>query len=94
MLSLKCVCVSNGWENFTACPDGTLIFPDGKQYYALYWEGERFANWDFSEGFCVKGEDTAAFLEWALAASLGPSAPLTIACHMTVGQIRFSLLGL
>ena len=25
----------NGWENFTACPDGTLIFPDGKQYYAL-----------------------------------------------------------
>ena len=57
----------NGWENFTAHPDGTLTFPDGKEYYALYWEGEQFANWDFSEGFCVRGEDTAAFLEWALA---------------------------
>ena len=57
----------NGWENFTAHPDGTLTFPDGKEYYALYWEGEQFAQWDFSEGFCVRGEDTAAFLEWALA---------------------------
>ena len=56
-----------GWENFTAYPDGTLIFPDGKEYYALYWEGEQFADWDFSQGFCVKGEETAAFLEWALA---------------------------
>lgn len=55
-----------GWENFTAYPDGTLIFPDGKEYYALYWEGEQLANWDFSQGFCIKGEDTAAFLEWAL----------------------------
>ena len=57
----------NGWENFTAYPDGTLVFPDGKEYYALYWEGEQAAQWDFSEGFCVKGENTAAFLEWALA---------------------------
>lgn len=57
-----------GWENFTAYPDGTLIFPDGKEYYALYWEGEQLADWDFSQGFCVKGEETAAFLEWALAA--------------------------
>jgi hypothetical protein len=56
-----------GWENFTAYPDGTLIFPDGKEYYALYWEGEQLADWDFSQGFCVKGEETAAFLEWALA---------------------------
>ncbi|MBQ8742395.1 MAG: hypothetical protein IJZ03_03410, partial [Clostridia bacterium] len=23
----------NGWQNFTARPDGTLIFPDGKEYY-------------------------------------------------------------
>jgi len=57
----------NGWQNFVARPDGTLIFPDGKQYYALYWEGVTAAEWDFSKGFCVRGEDTAAFLEWALA---------------------------
>ena len=57
----------NGWENFTAYPDGTLIFPDRKEYYALYWEGLQNTQWDFSEGFCVPGKDTAAFLEWALA---------------------------
>ena len=56
----------NGWQNFTAYPDGTLIFPDGKEYYALYWEGTQDVDWDFSQGFCVKGEDTANFLEWAL----------------------------
>ena len=57
----------NGWQNFTAYPDGTLTFPDGKEYYALYWEGLQNTQWDFSEGWCVRGEDTAKFLEWALA---------------------------
>ena len=57
----------NGWQEFVATPDGTLIFPDGKEYYALYWEGVQHASWDFSKGFCVRGEDTATFLEWALA---------------------------
>lgn len=56
-----------GWDNFTAYPDGTLVFPDGKEYYALYWEGIQHATWDLSKGFCVRGEDTASFLEWALA---------------------------
>ena len=56
-----------GWDSFTAHPDGTLVFPDGKEYYCLYWEGIQNAEWDFSQGFCVKGKDTAAFLEWALA---------------------------
>ena len=55
-----------GWNSFTAYPDGTLIFPDGKEYYCLYWEGQRDVDYDFSKGFCVKGSDTAAFLEWAL----------------------------
>lgn len=32
----------------------------------LYWEGESYAQYDLSKGFCVKGEDTAAFLEGAL----------------------------
>ena len=58
----------DGWDNFIAKPDGTLVFPDGREYYALYWEGSGISEWDFSEGFCVKGEDTAAFLEWALEA--------------------------
>ena len=58
----------DGWQNFTAYPDGTLIFPDGSEYYALYWEGKQGTNFDFSQGFCVKGEDTASFLAWALKA--------------------------
>ena len=56
-----------GWNNFTAHPDGTLVGPDGKSYYCLYWEGKQNTEWDFSRGFCVKGSDTAVFLEWALA---------------------------
>ena len=55
-----------GWDDFTAHPDGTLVFPDGKQYYCLYWEGIQNMDCDFTRGFCVKGSDTAAFLEWAL----------------------------
>ena len=57
----------DGWKGFTAHPDGTLTFPTGKEYYCLYWEGKRDVDYDFSKGFCVKGSDTAAFLEWALA---------------------------
>ena len=56
-----------GWQNFVAAPDGTLTFPDGKQYYCLYWEGLTEKELDFSRGACVRGEDTAASLEWALA---------------------------
>lgn len=52
----------NGWANFTAKPDGTLIFPDGGEYYALYWEGKGKTEFDISTGFCVKGENTAVFL--------------------------------
>ena len=57
-----------GWDNFTAYPDGTLVFPDGKEYYCLYWEALQDNEYDFTKGFCVKGTDTAAFLEWALSA--------------------------
>lgn len=56
----------NGWT-VTAQPDGTLTDAQGQTYNYLYWEGESNAQYDLSKGFCVKGEDTAAFLEDALA---------------------------
>lgn len=55
----------NGW-NVTAQLDGTLIDKKGQSYNYLYWEGELNAQYDFSKGFCVKGEDTAEFLEITL----------------------------
>lgn len=55
----------DGW-NVTAAPDGTLTDESGKEYNYLYWEGETDQEYDFSEGFCVAGEDTAKFLENAL----------------------------
>lgn len=56
----------NGWS-VTAQPDGMLTDANGQTYHYLYWEGKTQAVWDLSKGFCVKGEDTAAFLEDALA---------------------------
>ena len=56
----------DGWK-ITALPDGTLTDASGQTYNYLYWEGETTAQWDLSKGFCVRGEQTAAFLEDALA---------------------------
>lgn len=56
---------NDGWK-VTALPDGTLIDDEGQTYNYLYWEGETYAQYDFSKGFCVKGKDTAVFLEDAL----------------------------
>lgn len=57
----------DGWT-VVAQPDGTLTDPEtGRQYYCLFWEGISDMEYDFSEGFCVAGKDTAAFLERALA---------------------------
>lgn len=56
---------SDGWV-VTAAPDGTLTDKNGRTYNYLYWEGETYAKYDMSKGFCVKGKDTAAFLEGAL----------------------------
>ena len=58
---------SNGTWSVTAYPDGTLTDANGQEYNYLYWEGVTDVEYDFSEGFCVKGEDTAEFLETALA---------------------------
>ena len=57
----------DGWS-VTAQPDGTLTDGAGQTYRYLYWEGRSETEYDFSTGFCVAGEDTAAFLEEALAA--------------------------
>jgi hypothetical protein len=57
----------DGWT-VTAAPDGTLTDEAGQTYSYLYWEGLSLADFDFSEGFCVPGEDTAVFLETALSA--------------------------
>lgn len=59
---------SKGWNNILAKPDGTLIFPDGREYYCLYWEGRSSSMTpDIFHGFCIKGSESAAFLEKALA---------------------------
>ena len=57
----------DGWH-VTAEPDGTLIDPEsGKEYSYLFWEGTDETEYDFSQGFCVPGEETAAFLQEHLA---------------------------
>ena len=56
----------NGWT-VAAWPDGTLTDAAGQTYNYLYWEGMSGTEYDFSQGFCVPGEETAAFLEDALA---------------------------
>lgn len=55
----------DGWT-VKASPDGTLTDADGKQYDYLFWEAKLNADYDLSKGFCVRGEDTGAFLNDAL----------------------------
>ena len=55
----------DGWT-VTAYPDGTLKDEGGVEYNYLYWEGLDNKKSDFTTGFCIPGEDTAAFLEYAL----------------------------
>lgn len=55
----------DGWT-VTAYPDGHLKDSDGRTYNYLYWEGRTEFENDFSSGFCIRGEDTASFLEDAL----------------------------
>lgn len=54
----------NGW-NVLASPDGTLVDQmNGKKLYSLYYECENKLDFQMEEdGFVVKGEDSAAFLE-------------------------------
>ena len=54
-----------GWH-VSAAPDGTLTDASGQTYRYLYWEGRDDTEYDLSSGFCVPGDETAAFLEEAL----------------------------
>ncbi len=53
----------DGWT-VKAKPDGTLInLEDNREYAYLFWEGISSLNYDISEGFVVKNEDTMDFLQ-------------------------------
>lgn len=53
----------NGWS-VIAKPDGNLIeTKSGRKLYSLYWEGKGTVKSNIKEGFVVKGEDSAKFLE-------------------------------
>lgn len=57
----------DGSWTVTALPDGTLIGENGMHYNYLYWEGNDLSFCDMRTGFCVPGDETAAFLEDSLA---------------------------
>ena len=53
----------NGW-NVIAKPDGTLVDTEtGRNLYSLYWEGMHSEEYNLTEGFVVKGNETITFLE-------------------------------
>lgn len=54
---------STGW-NVQAQPDGMLTdLANGKSYSYLFWEGESAYEYNLNEGFVVKSEETADFLD-------------------------------
>lgn len=59
--------MENGVWEVVANKDGKIYDKMGLDYNYLYWEGQGDIDFDFSTGFCVKGEDSAKFLEEKLA---------------------------
>ena len=54
---------NNGW-NVIAKPNGTLIdLNTNRELYSLYYESKTIEKPELTEGFVVKGEDSAKFLE-------------------------------
>lgn len=53
---------NNGWD-IIANKDGTIFDKEGQSYNYLYWEGTSNIQWNMSQGYCVKGSNTAKFLE-------------------------------
>ena len=50
----------------TAQPDRTPTDSSGREYYSLFWEGERHVPYGQTGGVCVAGKGTRARLEDAL----------------------------
>lgn len=55
----------DGWI-VTAQPDGSLTDTEGNEYSYLFWDALNDTEWDFSQGFCVAGENTGEFLRQTL----------------------------
>jgi len=53
------------WDVYAA-EDGTLYDTDGNEYSYIFWEATDYGPHDITEGFCVKGSDTAEFLRETL----------------------------
>lgn len=54
---------NDSWH-VVAEPNGMLTeLNTNRKLYALYWEGKNTPKKDLTEGFVIKGEDTATFLE-------------------------------
>ena len=54
---------SNGEWTVTADPDGTLTDKaSGKTYDYIFWESSDNTEYDWSEGYVIKGSETEAFL--------------------------------
>ena len=53
---------NSSWK-VLAKPNGDLYDENGKYYYGLYWEGNNHKAKVQKDGFVVRGEDTAKFLE-------------------------------
>ena len=52
-----------GWR-VLAKPNGNLVDVNtGRNLYSLYWEGKGTTNINLNEGFVIKGEESAKFLE-------------------------------
>ena len=54
-----------GTWHIKASSDGNINY-NGRNYNYLYWEDSENINFYRQRGYCVKGEDTAEFLEYAL----------------------------
>lgn len=57
--------IESGWQ-VTAFPDGKLLGSNGKEYYALFWEGNPTYKINPKNGNLVSGEQTVTFLENSL----------------------------
>ena len=63
----KCIPEGDGEWNVTASPDGTLTDKaTGKTYDYIFWESTDNTEYDWSEGYVVKGSEAEVFLRGIL----------------------------